>query len=523
MTALTPAERDPGAPLLRATGLTKRFPGVVALDDVGLEVRAGECVAVVGENGAGKSTLMKVLAGIHEPDAGSIAWRGEPVRIDSVQRAGALGIVLIHQELELCENLSVGANVLLGREPHGRFGWMSPRGVDAAARPFLERVGLRVAPSASLASLAIGQQQLVEIAKALSQDAALLIMDEPTSSLSFEESERLFGLIEDLRAQGVAILYISHRLEEVERLADRVVGMRDGRNSGELRRGGIDARGMVRLMVGRDLEVRPRQRHGVDGPPRLRVRGLRTTTWPGESVDLEVRSGEIVGLAGLVGSGRTEFLETLFGARPAVGVPAIEVAGRAQPTRSWSIRAAVAAGLALVPEDRKRCGAVLEMTIRENATLASLPEHKVAACGLLGVLDRRKERDTAETVRQRLGVRCASVEQRVAQLSGGNQQKVVLGKWLTRDAGVLLLDEPTRGVDVAAKDEIYQRMEELAARGVGLVFASSELPEVLALADRILVFHDGAVVGELPGDGATEEQVMQLAATGVGARAEESR
>ena len=511
------ANPSPGTSLLAARGLTKRFPGVVALDDVALTVGRGEVVAVVGENGAGKSTLMKILAGVHGPDAGEIHWCGAPVTIDSVGEASALGIALIHQELNLCDNLSIGANVFLGREPRGALGWFRPGDVDRAAEPFLQRVGLDVPARRPLATLTIGQQQLVEIAKALSQDAKLLIMDEPTSSLSFDEAERLFRVIEELRRCGVAVLYISHRLEEIERIADRVVGMRDGKNSGELERGAIDHVAMVRLMVGRDLEVRPRQRVDVsDRPVRLSVRGLASRVHPEHLVDFDVHAGEIVGMAGLVGAGRTEILETVFGARPAAGRGGVvEVDGQIVPP--GDLRAAIAAGMAFVPEDRKQHGLVLEMPIRANATLASLPEHRGGWLAFAGGLDRARERATATQACAELGVRASGIEQPVGQLSGGNQQKVVIGKWLARDAGVLILDEPTRGVDVAAKDEIYRRMAELAAGGMAIVFASSEMAEILALSDRILVMREGRLTGQLDGEGATEEQVMRLATEAVAA------
>ncbi|MBK8977986.1 MAG: sugar ABC transporter ATP-binding protein [Planctomycetes bacterium] len=504
-------------PLLEVRGLGKRFPGVVALAGVDLRVDAGEVVAVIGENGAGKSTLMKVVAGVHEPDAGELRWCGEPVRIDSVRRAAELGIALIHQELNLCDNLSVGANVLLGREPGRRLGWLVPRAVDAAARPFLARVGLDVDPRTPLGRLAMGPRQLVEIAKALSQDARLLIMDEPTSSLSFDETERLCRVIDELRAQGCAVLYISHRLGEVERVADRVIGLRDGRPSGALERGAIDHRAMVRLMVGRELEVRPRARRDSGARPvRLAIEGLRSATWPEHAVDLQVHAGEIVGLAGLVGAGRSELLEAVFGAARALA-GRVAVDGVALP-RGHGVRDAVAAGLAFVPEDRKERGAVLRMSALANTTLASLPEHRRAGGRWAGVLDGGRERATFGRVAARLDLRCKGPGQPVATLSGGNQQKVVLGRWLARDAQVLLLDEPTRGVDIGAKDEIYKRMEELAAQGCAILFASSELAELLALADRIVVMHEGAVAGELRAERATEELVMALA-TGAGTRA----
>jgi len=502
-------------PLVEARGVCRGYPGVQALDHVDLTVAAGSVTAVVGENGAGKSTLMKILAGVDVPDAGTLLVEGRETRIDSVRRAQELGIGLIHQELNLCDNLSVAANVLLGRERgRGPLRWLRPQEVDEAAAPWLRRVGLTLDPATPLERLAIGQQQLVEIAKALSTDARLLIMDEPTSSLTVRETERLFGVIDELRRDGVAILYISHRLFEIERLADRVVGLRDGRNSGELQRDEITHGAMVRLMVGRDIEVRPRATAvREDEAPRLSVRGLATDLWPDARLDLDVRPGEIVGIAGLVGAGRSEILETLFGARPAAACSRLLVDGH--DVVQGRVSAAMAAGLALVPEDRKHQGLVLDLGVAANLELASGRELVSTGPGaVVGWIDRARARQLARSQIERLDVRAAGPEVAVGTLSGGNQQKVVLGKWLARDPAVLLLDEPTRGVDVGAKDEIYQRMAELARGGIAIVFVSSEMAEVLALADRILVVHEGAVAGELTRDEATEERVMALATGG---------
>jgi len=506
---------------MEARGICRRFAGVVALDSVDLAVPAGQVTAVVGENGAGKSTLMRILAGVDRPDTGELFVDGAAVRLRSVRDGEALGIALIHQELNLCDNLSAGANVLLGREPRGRLGWMSPRAIDARAQPFLRRVGFELPPRTPLRQLSIGQRQLVEIAKALSQEVnsdgggRVLIMDEPTSSLTAEESARLFAVIRDLKASGVAVLYISHRLGEVEALADRVVGLRDGHNSGELSADAIGHRAMVRLMVGRDLEVEPRTSVvAARGSPRLAVQGLATAAFPGQAVGFRVERGEIVGLAGLVGSGRSELLETLFGARAPAAPGRVEVDGTAVPP--GSVRAAMAAGLALVPEDRKTQGLLLDQTVGDNLSLARLSVDSAGGAARsgpkgLGWVDRRAVRAGVASTMASFSVKAPTPEVPVRTLSGGNQQKVALGKWLVRQPAVLLLDEPTRGVDVGAKDEIYRHLDRLARSGMAILFASSELAEVLALADRILVLHDGRLVGELPRHDATEERIMRLA------------
>lgn len=496
----------PDQPLLAVRGLTKRFPGVLALDHVSLDVYPGESVAVIGENGAGKSTLMKILAGIHTADAGAIHLDGAPVEIDSVRRATSLGIALIHQELNLAGNLSVGANIFLGREPHV-FGFVNARAVNDNALTYLNRLGLLVDPEELVDRLSIGRQQLVEIAKALSANARLLIMDEPTSSLSQHETEQLYNVIAGLRREGVSIVYISHRLGEVKEVADRVVVLRDGKNAGELQKNEINHDAMVRLMVGRDL-VREKLRETASaGDVVLEVAELTTIAHPRERVNFSLRAGEIVGIAGLVGAGRTEVLETIFGIRPVLE-GTVRVNGK--PVTIRHPKDAIRAGVALVPEDRKAQGVILEMTLRENMSLARL--HRDANAGFLG---RQAERNLAAEMMSRLDVRATSAEQIARLLSGGNQQKIVLGKWLALRPRILLLDEPTRGVDVGAKGEIYALMDRLAQDGVAILFVSSEMEEILTVSDRVLVLHEGRITGELSGDALTEEAVMQLA-TGAG-------
>jgi len=493
-------------PWLRVRGACKSFPGVRALVEVDFAVRRGEVVAVVGENGAGKSTLMKVLAGVQPLDAGGIEVDGRPVVLESVAAAQRLGIALIHQELNLCPNLSVGANVMLGHEPR-RGPFLRERALHARAARALDRVGLSVDPRRPLAGLSIGQQQLVEIAKALSVDARVLIMDEPTSSLARAEAECLFAVVSELRRQGVSVVYISHRLSEVETLADRVVVLRDGKNAGELNGEAIAHSRMVALMVGRDVERFYQRQAHAPGAPRLQVEGLRTDAWPQHAVDLTVHAGEVVGLAGLVGAGRSELMGTLFGVRrPLAGT--LRVRGR--PFPCGSPRRALEAGLALVPEDRKEQGVVLDLGVDANVSLPSLYRRARARAFVQPAVERELARATV----QRLGVKTPHLAQPVRYLSGGNQQKVVLGKWLALDPAVLLLDEPTRGIDVGAKAEIYALLHDLAGRGVAILLASSEMEEVMGVCDRILVMHEGRIAGELARADCSEQAILRLATGG---------
>jgi ribose transport system ATP-binding protein len=490
---------------LEVERVSKAFPGVKALSGVSLRVMPGEVVSVVGENGAGKSTLMKILAGVHAPDSGVLRVSGEAVQFRSVRDAMDHGIALIHQELNLADNLEIGANIFLGREPLRR-GLIDNAAINAEAFRLLQRIGLNVPPTALVRSLSTGQQQMVEIAKALSINARVLIMDEPTSSLSAGESERLFAVIRDLRAQGVSILYISHRLAEVQDLSDRVVVLRDGENAGELQRGEVSHESLVRLMVGREISRFFARTPHHPGATVLEVRDLRTSVWPRHSNSFAVRSGEVVGIAGLVGAGRTELLRTLFGVdRPLSGE--IRVGG--SRVQLDSPADAIGAGMALVPEDRKQQGVLLDLSIRRNISLASVHRH-----ARLGWLNRQVERLQSEEMSRRLRIRAPNDLSRTGNLSGGNQQKVVLGKWLALRPRVLLLDEPTRGIDVGAKQEIYQLMDELAGQGLAVLFVSSELEEVIGMSDRVLVMHEGRITGELLREQLSEEAIMHLATSG---------
>lgn len=491
------------SPLLEVRSVSKRFPGVLALENVSLTLAHGEVLAVVGENGAGKSTLMKILAGVQTPDSGEVLLDGKRVEIHSVRAAQQLGIALIHQELNLADNLTVAANIFLGREP--RRGWfIRCRDSETSSTHVLEQVGLEVSPRALVSTLSLGRQQLVEIAKALSAQARVLIMDEPTSSLSQHESDALFRVIKDLRQRDVSIIYISHRLGEVKELADRVVVLRDGKNAGELAGNEITHDNMVRLMVGRNFEIpKSEKRKAKSGNVALEVRRLRTKANPRHELNFSIRAGDIVGVGGLVGAGRTEMLQVLFGIEPAVSG---EILIDGAPQNLSTPPDAIAAGLALVPEDRKQQGVILEMAVRENLSLASLRRDARAR-----FLDRSCERSIADEMIAKLGVRTPNQRQLVQFLSGGNQQKVVLGKWLALKPRVLLLDEPTRGIDVGAKQEIYKLMEQLAAEGVAILFVSSEMEEILRMSDRALVMHEGRITGELRREELSEEAVMKLA------------
>jgi ribose transport system ATP-binding protein len=500
---------DSSSPLLEVRGISKQFSGVRALDSVSLTLSRGEVLAVVGENGAGKSTLMRILAGVTQPTSGSIIVDGTPLAFTSITQALKQGISLIHQELNLADNLSVAANIFLGREPL-RFGMIDQKRIDRESQTYIDMVGLDVPPQTITGTLPIGKQQLVEIAKALSTNARILIMDEPTSSLSERESQKLFDVVRDLRSRGVSVLYISHRLHEVEQLADRVVVLRDGKFSGELPREGIHRANIVRLMVGRDVSRFYQRTPHVPGDIVATINNLRTTKFPHRVVSFELRAGEIVGLAGLVGAGRSELLTTLFGVTPSVS-GTMDVGALRRPPRT--VREAVAAGIVLAPEDRRRAGLFLPMSVRRNLSLASLGRDQRH-----GFLNRAAENHVSAEMVSLMRIKTASDRQVVRYLSGGNQQKVVLGKWLCMQPKLLLLDEPTRGIDVGAKEEIYKLMGQLAGRGVAILFASSELEEVIGLSDRVLVMHEGRIAGELDRATISEESVMQLATGGVDQR-----
>jgi len=497
--------------VLQVSKISKRFPGVVALDGVALDVAAGEVLAVVGENGAGKSTLMKILAGVYRPDAGEIQVDGHTVALHAPSDATRLGIGVIHQELEVVDTLDVAANICLGRERlwGGPLQLLDRRRMDAEAAAALARLGVAIAPRTLVGDLSTAERQLVTIARALAMQARILILDEPTSSLGLDDTNRLLQVIRDLRTQGVAVIYISHRLAEVEAIADRVVVLRDGRNAGVLGHGAIARDVVVRMMV--DREVRPGgTRRSAPADPSAAtsdacfvIDALRTQRYPYVPVSLSLRRGEILGVAGLIGSGRTELAEAICGVTPP-RAGSVRLDG--EVLRFASPRAAIDRGIYLVPEDRRHAGLMDVATIRENITLPALRQH---ARG--GIIRRRAEADSARRAATGLRVKAPSIEVPVAQLSGGNQQKVVLARWLSLSPRVVIFDEPTRGIDVGARAEIYDVMRGLAAAGAAILMVSSDIEEILDVSDRVAVMHDGRVTGILDREACTAERVMQLA------------
>ena len=500
----------PDVPVVSFRRLTKRFPGVVALDEVSFDVAPGELHAIVGENGAGKSTLVKCLSGVITDYQGELSVRGEPVRFHGTTDAERAGIGIIHQELNLVEQLSAAANVFLGRERLNRFGLLDDRGMEQAAAELLERLECQVDPGTLVRELRVGDQQLVEIAKALALDTEILIMDEPTSALTETEVARLFRVIERLRGRGVTVLYISHKLDEVFRLADRITVMRDGRLVETLPRHRTNPREVTHLMVGRRIEDTDLGGLRRAGDIVLDVQDL-SLPWPGHArkwrlrnIRFTLRRGEILGLAGLMGAGRTELLECLFGASPQAPRGRILLDGRQVSFRHP--RQAMRAGIALVTEDRKRLGIFANLDVGQNITVCTLPE-----ATRLGLIRFQREQAMARRSIEQLGVRTSAVTAPITTLSGGNQQKSILGRWLLTRPKILLMDDPTRGVDVGAKAELYVLMDQLCRQGLGIIFTSSELPELLSLCDRILVLSEGHLTGELTREQATQQRIMELA------------
>ena len=497
--------------ILELIGISKTYPGVRALSNVSFSARRGEVVGLIGENGAGKSTLMRILGGVTEPSSGTIRIAGVERPHLTVAEAIASGIAFVHQELNLFDNLDVAANVFFGREAflRGPFRLVDRATLARRTQALLDRLGADFRPGTSVADLSLAQRQLVEIAKAMSLDAQVVIMDEPTSSLTVAETDRLLGVVADLKAAGVCVVFITHRLNEIERCADRVVALRDGAVVGELSRGEIAHDRMIRLMIGRDLKSLYTPPAAPPAAEAMVLKGLRTGAHPFRSIDLSLRCGEIVGLAGLVGSGRTELVRTIFGIDPPLS-GTIELDG--EPVAIRSPRDAIAHGVFLVPEDRKRAGLILEFDIACNV---SLPDLEAYASAFL--IDGERERAAAEKQARVLAIKAPNVATFAAALSGGNQQKVVLGKWMAMKPKVMLFDEPTRGIDVGAKSEIYDLMRRLADAGVAILMISSDMEEVIGVSDRMLVMHEGGISGGLPRERFSERAVLRLA---VGDRSE---
>ncbi|HWA24839.1 MAG TPA: sugar ABC transporter ATP-binding protein [Lacunisphaera sp.] len=490
-------------PFLEFTGITKRFPGVLALDGVGFAVERGTCHALIGENGAGKSTLGKILAGVYVADGGEIRLDGKVIAPQTPLAARELGVAMVHQELAFCPNLSVAENLCLGDLPR-RAGFMDRAELRKRARAMLATIGSDIDPDAIIGTLSTGREQLVQIAAAVGTGAKVIVMDEPTSSLSAAETAELFKLVRELKGRGITLIYVSHRIEELFALCDNITVLRDGKHVATERIADTTPHRIVTQMIGRELLIAtPNHLAREPGAERLNVKSLSSPAHFSD-INLSVRAGEIVGVAGIVGAGRSEVVQAIFGLDPeATGTVTID--GRTlQP---GSIESALAAGAGLVPEDRKRQGLVLGLNCRENTSLATLP-----ALSRFGWVNRAAERALTQRYSQRLRVKAPSLEAITAGLSGGNQQKIALAKWLARSCDVLLIDEPTRGVDVGAKAEIYQLLDELACEGKALLVVSSELPELIGLCRRILVMREGRLVGEVPRADFSEAALMQLMA-----------
>ncbi|PKQ75581.1 ribose ABC transporter ATP-binding protein RbsA [Aeromonas sobria] len=489
------------SPILELTGIVKTFPGVRALDEAGLRVYPGQVMALLGENGAGKSTLMKVLTGIYQADAGSVSYRGQPVHFKGPRDSQDQGISIIHQELNLLPELSIAANIFLGREPRTRFGSIDHKQLRERASGLLGRLGVKHGPDTRLGDLSIGEQQMVEIAKALSFDASVIIMDEPTDALTDTETEQLFVVIRELRQQGCGIVYISHRLKEIFQICDRVTVLRDGKWTGEKAVSELDEDKIIEMMVGRRLEEQyPRLAREL-GPVSLQVKNL---TGPGvRGVNFSLRQGEILGFSGLMGSGRTELMKLIYGASP-ISAGEVEVDGHGLVPRSPAD--GLAAGIAYISEDRKGDGLVLELSVRENMSLCALGEFISH-----GKIDGKAERQAVSDYVRLFNIKTPSQDQLIKLLSGGNQQKVAIAKGLLTRPKVLILDEPTRGVDVGAKKEIYQLINQFKKEGMSIILVSSEMPEVLGMSDRIMVMHEGRISAEFNTRDANQEKLMAAA------------
>lgn len=493
---------DSRQPLLRLGSIHKRFPGVHALKGIDFELETGECVALLGENGAGKSTLIKVLGGALQPDEGTLEIEGEFRNFLKPMDSLDAGIAIIYQEFNLVPGLSAAENIFLGMEPND-FGWVRKGEQAERTRDAFSRIGANIQPEELCENLTVAEKQLVEIAKALMRDARILIMDEPSAALTKKEVEQLYLLVDELKRKEIAVVYVSHRLEEVERLADRAVVMRDGEKVGELSRDGLERRKIIELMVGRSMDQEFPEEERKPGRVRLQVSGL-TRGKKVRDVSLEIKAGEILALTGLVGAGRTETARLLFGADKKEHGQ-VELDGEILDLKSP--RDAIEKGICLLTEDRKDQGLILDLSVQDNFGLPNLTRFSD-----FGWIDQDRERNSFLGYVSKIMIKISGEEQLAAQLSGGNQQKVVLAKWLERNAEILIFDEPTRGIDVGAKFEIYQWMNQLVGEGKGILMISSELPEVLGMSDRILVMKEGEVMGEIQNHpGLTQESLMALA------------
>lgn len=492
--------------LLVMKNITKQFPGVLALDKVSFDIRTGEVHALLGENGAGKSTLMKVLSGVYQKDEGDIFFEGQPVIINGPLAAQKLGISIIHQEFNLCNDLTVAQNIFIGREHRKGKSWLlDDSSQNIAAEKILKTLNLDIPPDQQVSSLTVAQQQMVEIAKALSCDSKILIMDEPTAALTESEIESLFKVTNMLKSQGVGIVYISHRLEELAQIADRATVMRDGCYVGTVNYQETNLDELISMMVGRDLDnVFPPHQSKPTEEAVLSVRNLcRKGTL--DNISFDLHKGEILGFAGLMGAGRTEVARAVFGADP---VDSGEIVVNGKPLTDHTIEEAIESGIGYLTEDRKHEGLALGLSVEVNTLLSNYPEY----ASTMGVIDEQKGNQVADKLRQRLRIKTPNLEQLAGNLSGGNQQKIIIAKWLCKNTDILIFDEPTRGIDVGAKYEIYELMYELVQQGKSILMISSELPEVLGLCDRIIVMRQGRVTGELSRSKASQKTIMKYAA-----------
>ncbi len=490
------------APLLQMRGITKRFPGTLALDQAQLDLEAGEIHALLGENGAGKSTLMKVLCGVHVPEEGEIRLNGEVVHFTNPRDALAHGIAIVHQELSLVPQLSVGENIFPGRLPTNAFGMVRYGQLFKEARVALDRLNLDIDPRTPLNALSVANQQLVEIAKVLSTDCKVLILDEPTSALTDSEADTLLDLLREVAASGVGILYISHKLNEIFALANRITVLRDGEYIGTRVTDEVSVDQIIQMMVGREIGNIYPEKNAERGEPLFEVRDLRRLAQRTPN-EFTLYKGEILGIAGLIGSGRSEMARAIFGADPKASG---EIILHGKTLKISLPSDAIRNGIGYLPEDRKAAGLYLDMGVKVNIEAASLP-----AVSMGGFIMPNRERSMARDYVKQLNISTPHIEQDVRRLSGGNQQKTLVAKWLAIQPQVLIVDEPTRGVDVGAKSEIHRLLRELAENGIGVIMISSELPEILGMSDRVLVMREGNIVADLPGSAATEEEIMTYA------------
>ena len=497
--------------MLVAKNITKKFPGVTALDNIYMELHPGKVNAIIGENGAGKSTLMKIFSGVHTKYEGEIILNGKPVNFSSTKDAEASGIAIIHQELNLVPYLSITENIFLGSELVYTWGILDKKKMQEKTKQLLDRLNLDISPNTKISSLKVGQQQLIEIAKALHVDAAIIIMDEPTSAISDKEVDNLFSIIAELKSQGKTIAYISHKLNELFQIADRFIVMRDGTtvNSGDMKNTNHDE--LIQMMTGRKILIQRSESTSERNKELLQLKNICLKNAANRSdnilhnISFNLHNGEIIGIYGLMGAGRTELMETIFGLHPKLSSGEIRINNK--PVKLQSVSDAINEGIVLVPEDRKLQGLSISQSVRPNISITILKQ--LERWGIM--LNKKKEMELSKQYIQQLAIKTPSTETIVRNLSGGNQQKIVLAKWLAKKPKVLLLDEPTRGIDINAKSEIYKLIKQLAAEGMGIIVVSSELPEILAVSDRVLVMCEGELTADIPANAATEAGILKYA------------